>query len=514
MPYENTLIVPVVLGKDGIYGIRNADRVPLGSARLLRNVSMEDRTLRTEGGAASLGVAIGSSGLASFDYFPTQTQQRTVTAFADGTVRKDDGNGTYSAALVSGLTTSGQIPHFVKGGAEQLGNNVKLFMADRVNAVRVLSGDGTVMTTISNPPADWSGANQPFCLCAHAGFLWGALGDRVYRSSILDHEDFLTFPYQRPIFPGVGEYISAMWSYKGFLVIWKFPRGVFLLDTRNAAEANWTVTQVGPAGAVGPYNVTGLEDDVLSIDPAGGWHLISQTQASGSVRASDITAKKLGAFMRERINLAQLATAQLVYYGQKAVAMLACHQAGLTTKNVRIHMDVLDVAEIGEKWSYSDRDRNEALFMRKSGNFEIPAMTDANGKLWELDRTNRSQDGAAFTFYWNMWDTDFAAVLGQAVGRRTAGRFLQLEYDPRNAATHTITALRDGQKSQVISFSLVEQPAVLPQVLPFILGESTPRRTRPKRLKGIAYRWGFSGLTTTAADVSLMKLYIGLDVLA
>ena len=70
---------------------------------------------------------------------------------------------------------------------------------------------------IANPPADWNGTNQPFCLCSHNGFLWGAMGDRVYRSSQVDHEDFLSFPYQKAIFPGVGEYIVAMYSYTGFL---------------------------------------------------------------------------------------------------------------------------------------------------------------------------------------------------------------------------------------------------------------------------------------------------------
>ena len=50
----------------------------------------------------------------------------------------------------------------------------KVLMADRVNPVRVLSDDGAVMNVISNPPADWSGSNQSYCLCSHAGYLWGA----------------------------------------------------------------------------------------------------------------------------------------------------------------------------------------------------------------------------------------------------------------------------------------------------------------------------------------------------
>src|SRR5437016_7077508 len=69
MPYDQTIIVPIVMGKEGVYGIRNADRVPMGGARPVRNVSLEGRTMRTEGGAASLGTAIGSAGRASLDYW-------------------------------------------------------------------------------------------------------------------------------------------------------------------------------------------------------------------------------------------------------------------------------------------------------------------------------------------------------------------------------------------------------------------------------------------------------------
>ena len=60
--------------------------------------------------------------------------------------------------------------------AEQLGNPAKLFMGDRVNPVRVLSGDGLTATVIANPPADWSGDNQPYCLCSHGGDLLGRDG--------------------------------------------------------------------------------------------------------------------------------------------------------------------------------------------------------------------------------------------------------------------------------------------------------------------------------------------------
>jgi hypothetical protein len=512
--YGNVVVIPIVLGREGIYGLRNADKVPIGAAKLLRNASLEDRTFRTEGGATSIGAAVGSIGRAAIDYWPTTSQQRTIAFFADGTIRKDNAEGTFSTTLVSGLSDSG-VPMFVRGGSEALGNNPKIFMANGVDAVRVLSGDGATMSAISRPPADWSGTNQPRSLCVHAGYLWGAQGDRVYRSRLEDHEDFLTFPYQKPIEPGVGEYITAMASYKGFLVIWKYPLGVFILDTSNPSDSQWGTAQVGQAGTPGPLTWTKMENDILWVDPAAGWHLLSATEVAGSMRASDISAKKLGSFMRDRINVAQLTSGQLIYYAQKAVAMLAAHSPGSTNKSVRIGFDVLESADVGERWTYGDRDRNECLFTRKEGNFEIPAMIDQNGKLWELDRSSRNADGSAFTFLWELWDTDFEQLLGsQVAGYKTAGRFLQIEYEPRTEATHTVTVVRDGRSSQTINFSLEASPSTLPAVLPFVLSTSAPLRTPQKRLKGVAYRWSFSGFTTSSgADLALMKLLVGVEVM-
>ena len=58
-------------------------------------------------------------------------------------------------------------------------------MADRVNPVRVLSGDGAVMNVLSNPPADWSGSSRT--ASARTPATSGAR-DRVDRSSQIDHD--------------------------------------------------------------------------------------------------------------------------------------------------------------------------------------------------------------------------------------------------------------------------------------------------------------------------------------
>jgi len=69
---------------------------------------------------------------------------------------------------------SGAAANSAAGTGHRTDCSFKVLMADRVNTVRVLSDDGAVMNVPSNPPADWSGSNQSYCLCSHAGYLWGA----------------------------------------------------------------------------------------------------------------------------------------------------------------------------------------------------------------------------------------------------------------------------------------------------------------------------------------------------
>ena len=528
MSWNGVRVIPIVLGREGLWGVRNAERVPLGAAKALRNATLEDGTYRSGGGASKVGTAIGTQGNAAIDFWPDAATQRTIAAVGDGSIQKDDGEGASWASLVSGLTTAGAVPFFALGGAEEAGRDRKVFYCDRVNAVRVLSGDGASMTVISKPPADWSGTNQPGFLFGQGGifgggYMWGGgnanAPHTAYRSALNNHEDYLSFQYQLPIVPGVGERLVAGLDYKGVALFWKFPEGAFAVDTRDPDPQRWTVIKFSSAGCAGPWNVLLLEDDVLWVAPDGSFHLASATQALGSVRASDISAKKLGSFFRENINLAQLATAQWAYYPHKGVASLACHAQGGTAKNRRIDFNVqgfspreATVDQIGERWLYGDRDRNEALFMRKETGVLIPAMLDASGQLWELDRTAHTADGAAYTFEWEIWDTDFAALVPAWRGRLLNGRFLQMLYDPRTAGTHTITVLRDGVAKQTMQFALSGGASALPQILTFILAGNVPKLTPAKTLKGQAYRWGFRGQSTGIGDdASLMKLLVGLE---
>lgn len=515
--WDDCFRIPVILGGDGFYGLRNADRVRLGGLKVLRNATLEDHTLRTTGGATSLGVTLGATvkGLRAIDYWPDDVTQRTVVVGDDGKIWKDNGSGASWSTLLTGLTVSGAIPAFTRGGSEVLGRSRQLFYADAKNQERVLVGDAASMSALSGPVAEWTGTYRPRQFVIHQGYNWG-FGNMntphlVFRSLDTNHQDFTTTRFAIPIYSGEGEYLAAGASFKGNLILWKYPDGVYVYDTSDADTTKWFTRKIGTGGIAGPNCFCALENDILWVDPFGGWHLISAAQEFGNVRSEDISARKLGRYLPNTINKDQLPFGDLIYYSDKQQVRFACSALGRVPKELQIVMDVADAAGAGERWDVDDRDRNEALFLRKKSGILIPAMIDEAGLLWELDRPDRNKDGAGYTFEWWTHDTDFRQVVPSLTGKIINACFLQVLYDPRTATgVHTFETWGDGTKRTTLNPTLSGSGAVLPVTLPFVLGADSIRVTLPQRLRGQANRWSFRGYGTQAGvDTSIAGLIFG-----
>lgn len=508
-----------MLGKDGLYGLKNTDRVPLGGLIQLRNATLEDGTLRTAGGAEKFGSALSGAPkiLAGIDHFPTTPQQRAVVMANDGTLQKDDGAGGGWATLLSGLTVAGAVPFFTAGGGEILNNDRLLFYADGVNQERVMVGDGATFAALSAPPADWTGTNRARAFVIHEGYNWG-FGNKnaphlLYRSLNTNHRNFTSTVFAVPIFSGEGEYLVGGLSYKGGLLLWKFPEGVYWYDTRSADVNEWRAFKVGAGGMPGPGCCVLIEDDVIWIDPYGGVHMISATTATGSVRAQDLAYRKLGRFIPDNISRTRLDTANLIYYSDKQQLWLACATVGSTSKDRRLILDLNAKGEVGERWSFDDRDVNEALFLRKDTGVLRPMMGDDVGQLWKLDTVTRSKDSAGYTFEWWLADTDFAQLVPGWAGKLKNLHYLQVLHVPQSAVDHSIQVWRDGQLRQTLSVALSGGSVTLPVILPFTLGAESMQATRPRRLRGQARRLAFRGVSTVAgADVSLSGLIVGVSL--
>ena len=516
MAWDGVPVIELVLGRHGLAVRRNGNLLPLGSFKKLRNATLEDDSVRTAAGATPLGAAIGALTIqAGIDYWSDLSTQRTVVALSDGSIRKDDGTGNSWATLASGLSTTGTVPFFAIGGRELVNRNRKLFYCDRVNAVQVLAADGASTAALARPPADWNGTNQPAWLAPHERWLFGGgnanAPKMIYRNWSDDHEDFLSFPWFYHV-AGDYERLTAGLSFKGGLLVWGYPRGVWFLDTQDLDDKRWRAVRVGQAGAAGPACVVRIENDVLWVAPDGSLHLISATNATGSARAQDIAWAQLGTFLIDNLNLAQLATAQWVYYGHKQKALLACHGLGGTIKNRCVEFDVSRTQDLGGRYIFHDRHRNEALFLRKVLEIETPHFGDAAGQVWTMDRAARSDNGAGYTFEWRTNDIDLSAAIPRWAGRLKNGRFIQLEYDPRSSGTHTIDIYRDGVVRQQVTFTLSAGPTTLPATLPFTLNDAVLTMTRPKPLLGQARRWAFGGVSSVSGmDVSVTKLVLGFE---
>ena len=514
-------MVELVLGREGLWGLKNRNLIPIGGLIQLRNATLEDHSVRVGGGATLVGSAFGGgavAGVEAIDYWPDTGTQRTVVVGDNGSVYKDDGTGGAWSTLVTGLTTTNWVPQLVAGGAEAAGSNRKLFLFTRANAVQVLSGDGAAMAAIASPPTAWgTGANNPGFGVVHQGYLWAAgMGNDPHgldRSLQTNHENFTGTVYHMRVFPGEGERLVMGLTYKGVLLLWKYPEGIYAVDTSDTNDANWRIIKVGAPGAAGPRTGVGIEDDVVWMAPDGTWHLISATTATGSVRAEDIAARKLGRFIGEQFNLSRAQFAQLIYYAYKQEVLAGLSAIGQTAKNRRLHLDLNRRTEIGDRWIFWDRDRNEALFLRKVSGIPIPAMIDEQGRLWNLDQATRSANGAGYTFEWFTRDADFGELVPGWQGRYKNMRFLQVEYDAKSAATHTIEIYLDGNLKQSIVFTLTAGGAVLPVALPATLGTGGLSLSARRRCVGRGRRIAFRGTSAIAAqDLSITRLLCGLEV--
>jgi len=522
MAYDGVTVVEVVGGREGLWGVRNRNLLPLGALIEFRNATLEDYTWRTGGGASKLGVTFGAArtGKVAFNFWPDADTERNVVVDDIGQIWKDDGVGGVWTLLHTLATTVSFHPFLVPGAAEVSGSNRKLFYFDGVNDPRYLDGDGAAMTALASPAADWTAGNvnrQPSFGVPHQGYMWAGGNknspNRIYRSSLTDQTSFGASPYSLPVFPGLRQRLVGGRSYKGVLLLWAYPSGLYAVDTSDPSDANWRVIQVGSPGAAGPMNMSEIEDDIMWVAPDGSWHLVSATTATGSVRAEDLTSRKLGSYVREQINVGQLVDAQMVYYPNKQEIMLACAAQGQTTKTRRLHMDLNKRSEVGERWLWWDRDQNEALFLRKIDEVMTPAMVDNVGQLWLLDRTARNKDGSAYQFSWFLKPSDFSEVIPGWQGRTKNLRFLQLEYDARSAATHTVEVYADGDLIQTIVFTLTGSGATLPATLPFVLGSETLLVTQRRRMTGQGVRISLRGTSTAVnEDVSISRVLIGLEL--
>lgn len=465
MAYEN-IVVPIPLGEDGLTGSKNLSQIRPTQLLTALNVSYADGSIKKEGGASkynSVALTGAPQVLGGWDWIPIPGSQRMVVYTSAGTLLKDSGDFTFPTTLASGLP-NGCVPVFAEGGQETLAASRKLFVCNGASAVRVLAADGTTASVLATPPADWSGASQPSSMCAHDGRMWGLLNHRVYYSTRTNHEDFadVTNAGSLPVFPGEGERGVQIMSFKGLLVVWKFPVGIYVINTTDPTVTNWTTNKLSSTiGGVSPHGACQVIDDILFMDQGTNFQLLSGIMEFGEVGLKNLShIHTFGRYTREALNLARLDKVRGVFYPFKLEAHFACTQAGSNTNDARVVVD-FNRPDL-PRFRWSTRDVCESLWLRQDVNHTPRLMAgDVSGYVWKLDQATFTKDSSGYRAEFQTPHLDFSWIDPTYGTKNKLGQFLEIVAEPSGNWNLSADILWDGDTVETVTFDLGGNGAVL-----------------------------------------------------
>jgi hypothetical protein len=415
--------------------------------------------------------------------------QRIVHLRGDGKLYFTDANPGQTGnpgAHVSGVNsgTGTRFGFFVTGGSESSDpTNRKLFLYRNNKLPTVVIGDVTSDAVITKPAADWSNSHPPIVGLINNDRQWAAGNSNnpheLYASEAGDHQDFQTvggFPSDTQtlsMFPGVGERIYALANYQGFVVVFKYPVGIFLQDARDTDPANWLQQQVTNRIGIAqtPYAALQLENDVLFLGSDGQFYLLSAVISAASGQ-NNLETANLGMdldiyqFLLDAYNRNLLSQVQSVYHPFWQTATFSVPSEGSTKNNARLVFDFTSVGRKGgePRFSYSYRDQAPALALRRDpvDFIDKPMYGDYFGNIILLEQEVRTAwDAAAYpwrvqTPHTNLGEFEnlFYSRFVQIANRNKLFDNLEVEYLPFTDATLTVKVFIDGVLRQTLNIVL------------------------------------------------------------
>lgn len=512
------LIAELPIGQSGMTGSKNQALIKPSHLLEANNVSYFGDVLTKEGGASKYNAAAltGAPSIrGGHDWWPTTVLQRAIAITSGGAILKDSGGGTFPVTLASGLTVNADdVPVFVEGGKEAGANNRKLFILTPQNSPQVLSGDGATTAAIATPAADWASGNPTFGNI-HIGRFWAGGGFdpyRMYYSTATNHEDMTGAGSGTvSIYPGEGEYNVASVSYKGLEIVFRYPFGIYAIDTRDPTPANWSIEKLSTTlGAAGPGCVVPLEDDVLFMDPTGNLHLLSGVTEFGNLGIRSVSdLQNFQTYIKENISTSAIKRARGVLYPYQREVHFAMAGIGSTVNNCRLVVDLNRPNEI--RFRFSRRDVCESLWLRRDS-AAIRRLTsgDNAGFIWLMDQETKSKDGAGYEAIWQSAHDDLSWLDPKLATIRKSGKFLELVVEPKGNWNLDVGIYWDGQLRQTVSFNMGVSGAALGS---FVLGTdilgNSPIANRKRRITGSGRRLSLRGNNSgPAQDYSILRFLL------
>lgn len=500
MAYRGSVIrLPVAM--QGFSGSRNPSQLQPGHLAQAEGISLDGGIIQKEGGATKLNaVALGSGSVvvSGISYSPSVDLWRDVVFLSNGSVLKDDGTGAFATTLLSGLTSTREPPPwFLPCGGESTGSARRLFLFSSTNQVQYMDADGATMAVIPTPAADWAGAgNFPTWGVVHENrvFAGGNASDphRVYYSYLTDHRNFSgALSGSLAVFPGSGERVVGAVSFKGLLVVFKYPRGVYFITTTDPSPLGWRVDQLSTAvGSLNQHCIVPIDNDTLYMDAVGNFHLMSATNAFSGVQTSNISqVADLADFLRGNIAVNDIRRSVGIWYGEKQQAIFALPLLGSSDNNIRISVD-FSSPQTGIRFLPSRRDTPVSMWRRKDGDGIFkPVHGDNIGFVWLMDQESRNKDGEPYTASFQTANMDLSYTNPILATKDKTGDFLEIEFEQQGDWELAVTVFWDDIPGPTLLYRMGGNGAALGAFTldTNVLGSDSVRSIR-KRIVGSGRR--------------------------
>ncbi len=387
------------------------------------------------------------------------SNSKVVALDSQGRLLMDDYDGVFDAVLTSGLTvTSNTFPVFVEGGKEVAANNKKLFIFTGANIVQVLSGAGTSTANLTTPPADWTGATQPTGGLIHKNRLWGYGNSndphRLYYSGTASHEDF-SAGGSLSVYPGEGDKIVNAISYKGYIIVFKYPKGIYVIDTTPVSTTAWAVDRVNEKlGGAGQGSAAVVEEDIVFIDHTGEIRLVAGITEFGDIGSKSFSdMHDISVFIRDTYYLPSNTKWRMAYYSKKRELHIGASSNYL---GINDHRMVVDFNRSNPRFRNSTRDTCLYFFLRELNGVPELMACDNLGYIWRMDQDTKSKDGQGYNSQFQLTYTDLGSP-----GVDKGGQFISIDFEPTDTEV-AIDVIWDGVYQETTTIDLSAELEVQP----------------------------------------------------
>lgn len=457
--------ITLQLGRDGLRSDDPQTEISFISLIEAQNVILGDGIIQKDRGSRKWNTSALADGvLVARDWIPDTTEQSFIVVLDDGTVFKLPVPETQTLVTASGGAPTTLIrstnPQIVEGGAETAGRDRKLFIFTGENPIQVISGTAIVRTDLSKPRSDWTGSNHPaFGLVFEDRLV--ALGPkndahRIFLSSPSDYEDFTPGGggIQFSVFPGEGSALISACVYKGRLLLFKRPFGVYYLETNGSADtADWSIKKLsGSFGIASPNSCVSVGNDILVKNSTNSLTSMQAVETLGGIDQGDLLKRmRIKSFIRQRTSGTNIARTFSMNYEAKDQTFFTYQASDGVVPNRMLRIDT----SLNEpRADFITKDQPNCLMLRRDiFGVDRPFYGADDGFIYEMDRENRNVAGSGYEGLFQTPHTDFGFADPKLGGQRKLFDFLGMDFEETGNWNVDVDVFIDQKFIETISFN-------------------------------------------------------------